>query len=243
MMTRLPTLVLLCFLGALTGTLSFTPRAFPLSTTSRVESSSKTTSLSVNLHGDHEDRPAAVTPVANSMVMGMMLAFATLLGPINLPGNNNLAVPVASAAESRIIGELKGSGLVFKVRRIDLAWHVMACHWIHIGDCICTEIFNRSLLWLLVFLFLQDTLEIESFDDPKVPSWPLHSVTLESLFSGAQAILLVLPSPVIHPRPTGQRRDTLCLQLSATIDRKVKRHKQSPYVGLESFPHQLSLRR
>lgn len=108
----------LCCLGALVGTLSFsfTPMVIPPRT--RAESASLATCLSVKLRGDHEDRPwkpAAVTPVADSMVFGMMLAFVTLLGPFNLPGNGNLAVPVASAAESRIIGELKGSGLVFKV--------------------------------------------------------------------------------------------------------------------------------
>jgi len=61
-----------------------------------------------------------------------MIAASALLGPINLSDTHPI-IPVASAAESRIIGELKGSGLVFK-----------------------------------------DTLEIESFADPKVKGVTLY---------------------------------------------------------------------
>lgn len=61
-----------------------------------------------------------------------MIAASALFGPINL-SDDHPVVPIASAAESRIIGELKGSGLVFK-----------------------------------------DTLEIESFADPKVKGVTLY---------------------------------------------------------------------
>ena len=45
-----------------------------------------------------------------------IIAASALLGPINM--NTEIlhpVVPVASAVESRVVGELKGSGLVFKV--------------------------------------------------------------------------------------------------------------------------------
>lgn len=92
-------------------------------------------------------RPVGVSPLAGQtsstdndswgrafpkFVAAGMIAASALFGPINF-GDNQLAIPVASAAESRIIGELKGSGLVFK-----------------------------------------DTLEIESFADPKVKGVTLY---------------------------------------------------------------------
>lgn len=52
------------------------------------------------------------------MAMGM-IALSTMFGPIQGLDSSNVmhpTVPVANAIESRIIGELKGSGLVFKVR-------------------------------------------------------------------------------------------------------------------------------
>ncbi|CAB9515771.1 Protein CreA [Seminavis robusta] len=67
--------------------------------------------------------------IAKSLAIGM-IAGSTMLGGGPLP---TVTPPVASAAESRIIGELKGSGLVFK-----------------------------------------DTLEIESFEDPKVKGVTLY---------------------------------------------------------------------
>lgn len=91
-------------------------------------------------------RPAVVSALASQssssdnwdkalpkFVAAGMIAASALLGPINLSDNHHPIVPVASAAESRIIGELKGSGLVFK-----------------------------------------DTLEIESFSDPKVKGVTLY---------------------------------------------------------------------
>lgn len=50
--------------------------------------------------------------------VGMMTLMAVLGPTLSVNSNNlpSLTVPVASADSSRVVGELKGSGLVFKVR-------------------------------------------------------------------------------------------------------------------------------
>ena len=79
----------------------------PISTPSRGRDASTLLQMKPN----HQDA------LAKCMTAGMIAASA-MLGPINLDQDHRPVVPVASAVESRVIGELKGSGLVFKVCQI-----------------------------------------------------------------------------------------------------------------------------
>lgn len=97
------------FLGALSVASSFAPL-----TLTRVTSASATTSSSTPLTAFPETKHGETLP--KFMAAGM-IALATVFGPLPMSDTHYPAIPVANAAESRVLGELKGSGLVFKVRR------------------------------------------------------------------------------------------------------------------------------
>lgn len=81
-----------------------------------------------------KSRNAAMEALPKFLAGGMIAASA-LLGPINLNENHQPIVPVASAFDSRVIGELKGSGLVFKVRSCCAVWvmqkYIRDSHKVH----------------------------------------------------------------------------------------------------------------
>ena len=100
-------------LGALPLASSFAPL-----TPTRVTSPIATTGSSTQLMAFPEIKHGETIP---KFVATGMIALSTVFGPLQMADSSSSsiyhpAIPVANAAESRILGELKGSGLVFKVR-------------------------------------------------------------------------------------------------------------------------------
>jgi len=86
--------------------------------------------LAMEAVSKQQDEVASAAIFANlpKIVAAGMLAFSTAFGPLPSldTSNHHPMIPMANAIESKVIGELKGSGLVFKVSTRKNLQHLVA---------------------------------------------------------------------------------------------------------------------